>query len=182
MNKAMFTTSLVFLFVLTTGSVPTQAQEQQPTHNEGTRDYAAEPGFNYSQVPSQIHIDNEIAAMTRGLTLRQEDYRRFTEDRKKVLARDVEMMDRDHQRYVEDYRRDVENRYKQLEEEIKGMQEYHNKRMESYRTNIEERIKTLNETLQQMQKGDEARIAERRKILDQRLMDFNNSKVKIAGE
>jgi hypothetical protein len=122
MNKAMFTTSLVFLFLMTTGSIPTQAQEQQPTRNEGTHDYAVGPGFNYSQVPSQIHIDNEITAMTRGLTLRREDYRRFTEDRKKALARDIEMMDRDHQRYVENNRRDVDELYNHLEEEIKGMQ------------------------------------------------------------
>jgi len=173
MNRAIFTANLVVLLAITTGTV--SAQEKQPPRNEGALDYASGPALSYSQVPSQIHIDNEIAAMSRGLTLRREDYLHFTEDRNKSLARDIEMMDRDHQRYVEDYRRNVEDRYRQLEEEVKGMQEYHNKRMETYRRNIEERIKALEETLQQMQKDDEAQIAKRRKILEQRLLDYNNS-------
>jgi hypothetical protein len=173
MNMVMFTANIVVLLAITTGTV--SAQEKQPPQNDGALDYATGPALNYSQVPSQIHIDNEIAAMTRGLTLRREDYRHFTEDRNKDLARNIEMMDRDHQRYVEDYRRDVEDRYRQLEEEVKGMREYHNKRMESYRKNIEERIKAFDETLQQMQKDDETQIANRRKTLGQRLLDYNNS-------
>lgn len=174
MERLNFVTIAVILFAAT--SIATQVQSDPPPRDYGDREYRSGRDHSYTHHPlSQRRIDEEIAAMTRDLERRREDYRRSIEDRHDNLTRHIEMMEKDYQRYVEDYRREVEERYKALDEEIKRMQEDHNARVSSYRLDIEERATALEETLQRMQKNDEDRIADHRNWLEKRLQDFGKS-------